>query len=51
MSSGRVLRITHPEMAMVERLALFVTVWDEDSRAELIDVALIESIRTLNPVQ
>jgi hypothetical protein len=50
MSSARVIRVTHPEMAMLERLALFVTVWDEDSRAELIDVALIESIRMLNPV-
>ena len=49
MSSARVIRVLHPEMDMVERLALFVTVWDEDSRAELIDVALIESIKTLNP--
>ncbi len=49
MSSARTIRVTHPEMAMIERLALFATVWDEESRAELIDVALIESIKTLNP--
>jgi hypothetical protein len=47
---GRVIRVPHQDFASLEEFAVAVSVFDDDGRAEVIDVAMIVSFRTLNPI-
>ncbi len=45
---GRVIPLPHSDFAILERFATAVTIIDNAGRAEMIDTALIVSIRTLD---
>jgi hypothetical protein len=50
LTDGRTIRVPHQDFASLEEFALAVSVFDDEGRAEVIDVAMIVSFRTLNPI-
>jgi hypothetical protein len=47
---GRAVSVPHNDFASLERFAAGVTIFDDQGRAEIIDVSLIVSLRTLQPL-
>ena len=48
---GRLIRVPHSDYVSLERFAMAVVIHLDDGRAEFIDIELIVSLRTLDPLE
>ncbi len=47
---GRLIRVPHSDYVSLERFATAIVIYLDDGRAEFIDIELIVSLRTLDPL-